>query len=225
MNQNARKSVLNAGCGPATNNRLHPVFAPEKWAEVRLDIDPRTRPDILSSFADMSGAVGDGRFDALFCSHAIEHLYAHEVIPALREFLRVLKPEGFALVTCPDLAAIARHLLTHGAEAIAYQSPAGPIRPIDMLFGHSQFIADGRVSMAHNTGFTAQRLARTAQAAGFGEVRIIEGGAFDLWAVLLAPRASVAEIAGAFDETELSKLFRAEVMMAPPPVTPGKAFG
>jgi SAM-dependent methyltransferase len=159
----------------------------------------------------MSVAVGDARFDALFCSHAIEHLYAHEVIPAFREFLRVLKPEGFALVTCPDLAAIARYMLAHGAEAIAYQSPAGPIRPIDMLFGHSQFIADGRVSMAHNTGFTSQRLARTAQAAGFGEVRIIEGGAFDLWAVLLAPGASVAEIASAFDGSELSELFRPEV--------------
>jgi hypothetical protein len=178
----------------------------------------------------MSGVVGDRRFDALFCSHAIEHLYAHEVIPALREFLRVLKHEGFALVTCPDLAAIASHLLTHGAEAIAYQSPAGPIRPIDMLFGHGLSIADGRVSMAHKTGFTAQRLARTAQAAGFGEVRIIEGGAFDLWAVLLAPGASAAEIAGAFDGTELSGLFGAEVKMAsapgvPAPVTPGKAFG
>lgn len=225
MNQSVRKSVLNAGSGPANSNRLHPAFTPEKWAEVRLDVDPRTQPDLLGSFADMRGAVGDARFEALFCSHAIEHLYAHEVIPAFREFLRVLKPEGFALVTCPDLAAIARHLLTHGAEAIAYQSPAGPIRPIDMLFGHSQSIADGRISMAHNTGFTAQRLARTAQAAGFGEVRIIEGGAFDLWAVLLAPGASVAEIAGAFDGTELRELFRAETKPAPAPVTPGRLFG
>jgi SAM-dependent methyltransferase len=225
MNQNARKSVLNAGCGPATSSKLPSVFAPDKWAEVRLDIDPRTQPDILSSFADMSCAVGDARFDALFCSHAIEHLYAHEVIPAFREFLRVIKPEGFALVTCPDLAAIARHLLTHGAEAIAYQSPAGPIRPIDMLFGHSQSIADGRISMAHNTGFTAQRLARTAQAAGFGEVRIIEGGAFDLWAVLLAPGASVAEIAGAFDGSELRELFQAEGKKAPAPVPPSNVFG
>ena len=72
--------------------------------------------------------VADACFDALYSSHAIEHLYAHEVIPALREFLRVLKPDGFALVTCPDLAAIARQLLDGGAEGIAYQSPAGPIR-------------------------------------------------------------------------------------------------
>lgn len=223
MNPFARKSVLNAGSGPVNASRLHAVFTPEKWAEVRLDIDPSAKPDLLSSFADMRGAVGDQRFDALFCSHAIEHLHAHEVIPAFGEFLRVLKPAGFALVTCPDLAAIASHLLAHGAESVAYQSPAGPIRPIDMLFGHSQSIADGRVSMAHKTGFTAQRLARTALAAGFGEVRVVEGQSFDLWAVLLAPGASIAETAAWFDGTDLADLFGAggEASAA----APGKRFG
>jgi SAM-dependent methyltransferase len=230
MNQSVRKSVLNAGSGPANSNRLHPVFAPEKWTEVRLDVDPRTRPDLLGSFADMRGAVGDARFDALFCSHAIEHLYAHEVTPAFAEFLRVLKPNGFALVTCPDLAAIASHLLDHGAESIAYQSPAGPIRPIDMLFGHSQSIADGRLSMAHKTGFTAQRLARTALAAGFGEVRVIEGQSFDIWAALLAPGASVAEVARNFEGTDLVGLFGAEHKTAASPgaratAASGKFFG
>jgi len=210
MNQIARRSVLNAGSGADSAGKLPSAFGPDRWAEIRLDIDPRTSPDIVGSFSDMRGVVGDGRVDALFCSHAIEHLHAHEVIPALREFLRVLKPGGFALVTCPDLAAIARHLLEHGAESIAYQSPAGPIRPIDMLFGHGQSVADGRISMAHHTGFTAQRLGRVAMAAGFAEARVIEGGAFDLWGVFLTPGASIAEIAPMFAATELRDLFRPE---------------
>lgn len=221
MNYFATKSVLNAGSGPANASRLHPAFTPEMWAEVRLDIDPRARPDLLGSFADMRGAVGDDRFDALFCSHAIEHLHAHEVMPAFGEFLRVLKPTGFALVTCPDLAAIATHLLVHGVDSVAYQSPMGPIRPIDMLFGHGQSIADGRVSMAHKTGFTAQRLALTALAAGFSEVRVFEGKCFDLWAVLLAPGASVAETAALFDGTDLAELFGAAGAAS----APGKRFG
>ena len=41
--------------------------------------------------------------DAVFSSHNIEHLYPHEVPLALKEFMRVLKPDGFVLMTCPDL--------------------------------------------------------------------------------------------------------------------------
>ena len=116
MNDPGKKKVLNAGCGAAGGGRVASIFRPTLWHEVRLDIEPGTRPDIVGSFADMRGLVADGCFDALYSSHAIEHLYAHEVIPALREFLRVLKPDGFALVTCPDLAAIARQVLDGGAE-------------------------------------------------------------------------------------------------------------
>jgi hypothetical protein len=125
----------------------------------------------------------------------------------LREFRRILKPDGFALVTCPDLSAIARQLLQHGAESIAYNSPAGPIRPIDMLYGHAQSISNGRVMMAHRTGFTAQRLARVALASGFTEVRAIEGSCFDLWASLTGPYAPVAAIAAMFAGSELASLF------------------
>jgi SAM-dependent methyltransferase len=213
MNDPGKKQVLNAGSGAAGAGRVASVFPPALWNEVRLDIEPRTRPDIVGSFADMRGAVADARFDALYSSHAIEHLYAHEVIPALREFLRVLKPDGFALVSCPDLAAIARQLLDGGAEGIAYQSPAGPIRPIDMLYGHSESIGAGHIAMAHNTGFTAPRLGRVALASGFAEVRVIEGANFDLWALLLGPRASLEKIAPLIVGPEIAELVAAPVRL------------
>jgi SAM-dependent methyltransferase len=209
MNSPEKKQVLNAGCGVAGTGRVASVFPPALWNEVRLDIEPEIQPDILGSFADMRGMVEDACFDALYSSHSIEHLYAHEVIPAFREFLRVLKPDGFALVTCPDLAAIARQLLDEGAEGIAYQSPAGPIRPIDMLYGHSQSIGAGHIAMAHNTGFTAARLGRVALASGFAEVRVIEGANFDLWALLLGPQASLEKIAPSITGPEIAGLVAA----------------
>jgi hypothetical protein len=207
MNDQAKKYVLNAGSGGSKSANLLNSFKSPDWTEVRLDIDPTTQPDILGSFADMRGVIEDARFDALFSSHAVEHLYAHEVIPAFREFRRVVKPDGFAVVTCPDLAAIARQLLERGAEEIAYNSPAGPIRPIDMLFGYSQAIAEGRLHMAHNTGFTAPRLARVGLVAGFSEVRVMEGGRFDLWAIMLGPQASIPSISALFENTALAGLF------------------
>lgn len=207
MTEVKKKRVLNAGCGAPQFGKLPPVFSPARWEEVRLDVDPATRPDIIASLADMHRAVPDASFDAVFSSHAIEHLYAHEVIPAFREFCRVIRPDGFVLVTCPDLMAISRLILTQGVETIAYQSPAGPIRPIDMLFGHSRSIGAGMVAMAHRTGFTAPRLARVALESGFKEIRATEGKFFDLWAILFGPEASEISLAPMFEGSDLARLF------------------
>lgn len=210
MNEASQKVVLNAGAGPVDAGHLHGAFVSAGWKEVRLDVDPRAEPDIVGSITDMRAQIGDGGFDALWSSHAIEHLHAHEVIPALREFRRVLKSDGFALVTCPNLTAIARLAATGDVESVVYNSPAGPIRTIDMLFGHGRAIADGRLAMAHNTGFTASRLARVALASGFAEVRVIEGPHYDLWAVLLARDARLANFAPMFEGTNVAALFEEE---------------
>jgi len=186
----SKKIILNAGSGPRESGRIPPCFSEREWSEVRLDISPENQPDIVGSIIDMRALVGDATVDVIYSSHAIEHLHAHEVIPAFREFRRVLKPGGFGLVTCPSLVAISRFILAEGAEAIAYEAPAGAIRAIDMLYGHSEFIAQGAHHMAHKTGFTAQRLGRVAMTAGFSEVRVIEGKFFDIWGLLLTPETS-----------------------------------
>jgi predicted SAM-dependent methyltransferase len=72
---------------------------------VRLDIDGSVEPDVLGTMTDMP-AMADASVDAIFSSHNIEHLYPHEVPIALGEFLRVLKPDGFAIITCPDLQSV-----------------------------------------------------------------------------------------------------------------------
>ena len=128
--------VLNAGSGPQSNQSLHPLFAPDTWVEVRFDIDPTAKPDIVGSITEMGSAFPPQSFDAVWSSHTLEHLHHHQVLTALTEFRRVLKPTGFALVTCPDLEAIASLILTKGPDVVAYVSPAGPITPLDMLFGH-----------------------------------------------------------------------------------------
>ena len=207
MQSRNSKRVLNAGCGAAGSDRLHVGFRGEGWSEVRLDIDPRTAPDFVGSISDMRGIVPDASFDAVFSSHSIEHLHAHEVAPAFREFRRVLKPGGFALITCPDLGAIARLLARQDLESVVYVSPAGPVKVLDMLYGHGPSIAEGRVLMAHNTGFTDERLGRVAIESGFAEARVMAGETFDLWAVLLTPNAAVADISPLFEGTNVAPLF------------------
>ena len=50
------------------------------------------------------------KYDAIFSSHSIEHIYTHEVDNVLKEFLRVLNEDGFLVITCPDMKAIANRI-------------------------------------------------------------------------------------------------------------------
>jgi len=93
---------LHVGCGPKSKDRTTRAFNTTEWEEVRLDIDQSVKPDIIGTMTDMS-SVQSASMDAIFSSHNIEHLYPHEVALALSEFKRVLKPDGFLVVTCPDL--------------------------------------------------------------------------------------------------------------------------
>ena len=80
----------------------------------------------------------------------------------------------------------------------AYTSPAGPIAPLDILYGFRPSIAEGNTYMAHRCGFTETVLQGTLVANGFPSVATMRRPyAFDLWAV-----ASVS----ALPEDELKSL-------------------
>ena len=187
------KRVLNAGSGSYAARKLHLVFTREVWQEIRVDIDPQAKPDMVSSITDMRSSVAPQSFDAIWSSHTLEHLHAHEVPSALAEFKRVLKLDGFALITSPDLEAVASLILDHGLDHVAYTSPAGPITPLDMLFGHSDSIASGHLYMAHKTGFTCASLGRHFVDAEFPVVLVKRQG-LDLWALGLMQEADQANI-------------------------------
>jgi predicted SAM-dependent methyltransferase len=193
------KTFLHVGCGPKSKSGTTRGFATEQWQELRFDIDESVNPDILGTMTDMS-QVKDASVDALFSSHNIEHLYPHEVPVALAEFKRVLKPGGFVIITCPDLQSVCALVAEDKLTDEAYMSPAGPIAPIDILYGHRPAMANGNVFMAHRCGFTKKVLTGSLQAAGFDMVLPIQRAhpAYDLWAVAaLAPitEQEVVEIA------------------------------
>lgn len=144
--------VLYAGCGGD--------HVPE-WLghaeEVRLDIDERHSPDVVASIMDMGDV---GTFDAVYCSHCLEHLATHEVDVALREFLRVLRPGGMAYVIVPNLEGIVPD------ESVVYESPSGPITGRDMYYGHAALSAENPY-MAHKTGFVGVTIEAALRRAGF----------------------------------------------------------
>jgi predicted SAM-dependent methyltransferase len=175
------KTVLNVGCGYPPRQKLHPHFHGSEWREIRLDLDRAVGPDIVCSITDMS-PVSTSAIDAVWSSHNLEHLQRHEVPLALAEFIRVLKPRGLLLLTLPDLQQVAQLVVEDRLEDQAYLSSSGPITALDMIFGHTASLACGNQLMAHRTGFTARMLQKVLVEAGFVQVSVRAGTAFDLWA-------------------------------------------
>jgi len=147
--------VLHAGSG------LEPLPASlGDCEEVRLDIDPDTKPDIVASILDL----GDiGPFSTVYSSHTLEHVYPHQVPVVLREFHRVLSPGGHAIIFVPDLEG-----LSLSQEAL-FESPRGPITAMDLFYGFAPAI-ELNPHMAHHTGFTSQTLESALREAGFARV-------------------------------------------------------
>ena len=158
------RTFLNCGAGPRGGGGVPEFFG--TWREIRIDLDPKTAPDVVASITDLS-EIPDGVADAVFTSHCLEHLYQHQVPAALGEFHRVLNEGGFLCLYVPDLQAVAERIAADQLADIAYESPAGPVTPHDMVYGFSPALAQGHVHMAHRCGFTRTVLAQRLREAGF----------------------------------------------------------
>jgi hypothetical protein len=185
------RTFLHIGCGHRRQRDTTPGFNGPEWRELRFDIDPAVQPDVIGTMVDLS-AIPEGSMDAIFSSHNLEHLYAHEVEVALSEFVRVLKPDGFLVVICPDLQRVCKLVAEDRLLEAAYVSPAGPISPIDMLYGLRASLRLGNHFMAHRCGFTPSVLIKVLQTAGFSTVAAQSfPESFNLWA--LASKAPLAK--------------------------------
>lgn len=143
------RTVLIAGCGEEGRQ-----WAEQGWSVVRLDIEPRTNPDIVASMTDL----GDiGPYDAVACNNALEHLYPHQVHRALSEFHRVLNPGGHVVIQVPDLEDV---------------RPTDDIIPeIGMTGLHLYYGDPAQIGefpyMAHHCGFVEDTLRFALESAGF----------------------------------------------------------
>jgi SAM-dependent methyltransferase len=182
-----KRVVLHVGCGSVDEQGLHESFRTPSWHEVRLDIDPVVEPDIVASIADMS-PVPSTSVDAVWSSHNLEHVFAHEVPLVMQEFFRVLRPNGEVLLCTPDLQIVARTIASGRLEDTLYRSEAGNITPLDVVYGLRADLVRGRAYMAHRTGFTRGTLARKFGQAGFVDVGVTRIR-FTLWARARRPAA------------------------------------
>ena len=120
----AMKLVLNVG-GANKTIPLPPHY--QGWEHILLTSIPgRTRcrlrcPELTTLLAS--------QFDAVYCSHTLEHYYRHDVSRVLAGFRHVLNSDGFAEIRVPDLADLMQTVVRRGLDVddLFYQSPAGPM--------------------------------------------------------------------------------------------------
>ena len=201
MSNSDPKILLNVGAGhPKSGARIPAAFQSEAWKEVRLDIDPANEPDVIGTMLDMS-AMPNESADAIYSSHTIEHLYPNEIPLAMNEFLRVLKPQGYAVITCPDLQAAAEMIVQDKLLETAYTTGSGMVvTPFDIVYSHREYTGRDKPFMAHHCGFTLKVLNGTLRSNGFVSVagkRRARG--MDLWVVATKQQldeAALRELAG-----------------------------
>jgi ubiquinone/menaquinone biosynthesis C-methylase UbiE len=163
------KKVLNVG-GNSKNIPLPHQYV--EFNHVLLDIDPKGSPDIICDARKLN-TLDAAQFDAVYCSHNLEHYYRHDVSLVLSGFLHVLKDEGFAHIRVPDINEVMRVTVEKNLDIddIPYQSQAGPIMVLDVLYGYSVEIErSGQDFFAHKTGFTRKSLVNALKSSGFTKI-------------------------------------------------------
>jgi len=171
--------VLNVGGGPV---RISPEY--EDWECWTLDIDAKYKPNFLMDARDI-GHLEPGQFDAVYCSHNLEHYYEHEADAVLAGFYHVLTDTGFVDVRVPDARAVIEAVIQRdlALDSVLYESSVGPIRVCDVLWGYQKEIREsGHDYYAHKTGFSRRLLGQALKRAGF-EYIVIGGGGYGLKAL------------------------------------------
>lgn len=170
---NPMQTVLNVGDG---SKAIDVAAHYRGWQQLRLDIDPAGGADLVCDARLLDRQLPAEQYDAVYCSHNLEHYYPHDGARVLRGFIHVLKPDGFAEIRVPDVSQVIKDMMARGLdlEDELYVSPAGPIRALDVIYGWQvEIVRSGQDFYAHKTGFTAKSLTKSLLQAGFGVVVLV----------------------------------------------------
>jgi SAM-dependent methyltransferase len=168
------RKVLNVG-GNSKEFPLPQMYA--GWQHVWLDIDPAVKPDVLCDARDLT-RLPAASYDAVYCSHNLEHYFRHDVPKVLAGFLHVLKAEGFVHIVVPDIGQLMRQVVENRQDLddVIFIASGKPITVLDVVYGlGSEIEQSGNDFFAHKTGFTQKSLPAMLDRCGFRH--IYSGGA------------------------------------------------
>lgn len=134
-----------------------------------LNIEARPGVDYVGNCSDLS-RFGNGSIEEIYASHVLEHLgYAKDLLQALKEWHRVLKDGGKAMISVPDFEVLCRLFLDPARDA------AQRFYLMRVAFGGQMDPHD-----FHYVGLTMEILASYLSRAGFSYAeRVDDFGLFE----------------------------------------------
>lgn len=144
--------------------RLHIGGEQPKKGWKILNIQEAPDVDFVGDCGDLS-QFEDNSVSEIYASHILEHLgYMEELPNALKEWYRVLKPNGKIMISVPDLDALCRYFLKPGLKHkdrfhIMRIMFGGQVDPFDF----------------HKIGFTEEFLREFLVNAGFRNPKRVKG--------------------------------------------------
>lgn len=165
--------VLNVGGG---SRNLPAQF--DGWKQHLLDIDPNVNPDVCCDGATLgSRSALFGQYDAVYCSHNLEHYYWHDVPKVLSGFLKVLKAGGYAEIHVPNIKHLMQTIGSLDIQDVWYRLADGtPVTYHDVLYGWDRAMSNGNLFYAHKCGFTPISLMVALSDVGFRDIQIVDQG-------------------------------------------------
>lgn len=164
--------VLNVGGG---SRNLPNHFA--GWDQHLLDIDPATNPDVCCDGVDLANHAAPFTYDAVYCSHNLEHYYWHDVPKVLSAFERVLKTGGFVEIHVPNIKNLMQTIGSLDIQDVWYRLSDGtPVTYHDVLYGWDKAMANGNLFYAHKCGFTPLSLMVALDDVGFTNIMVEDQG-------------------------------------------------
>jgi SAM-dependent methyltransferase len=150
------KVKLDVGCGGHPRGEDHITVDRYAGAEVPTPGAPTPiKADIQADMWEIP--VPAGSVDEIWCAHALEHAPMAKVPEVLREFLRILRPGGRAIIQVPNFDYVAKYWLTGADRSWAER----------LVFGQ-QFHA----GEFHKSAFTAGVLRADLEGVGFTVLRV-----------------------------------------------------
>ena len=169
------KYVLNLGYGGLNISNTNDADIFKTYKEVTGDIDAVVNPDIVCDVNDLTN-IPEKSVDAVYLSHMLEHLDYFEVPKGINQMLRILKPNGFIKLRVPNLKVLTKYLESGKINDTIYESNAGPVTALDMLYGYRYSIKQKQNDfMRHKTGFTKEVFDSIAKYHNF-DLQVIEDG-------------------------------------------------
>ncbi len=138
------KTAVDIGCGP-----IHRTI--EGITPIRVDIREDVQPDYRADVRDLP--FGDESFDIVFSSHVLEHFNRAEWKLVLKEWLRLVKPDGKIILNLPNIAWAA-HMIA--VEHIIDDNV------LNVLYGQQSYAQD-----FHYNGLTPERVSEALEENGF----------------------------------------------------------